>query len=336
MQEIEPNVLKSTSSRRRVGPADRPPEELVGGTPMIEIEGIFAKLECTNPCGSIKDRIATYILRQSEERGLLKPGMRIVEATSGNTGIALAYFARRAGYPITIVMPENMTEERQEILRQQGADLILCSQEGSFAEAAEIRDRLARERGWFNPDQFSNPLNVECHEQTTGEEIVDFFLHQQGGRPIDAFVAGVGTGGTLIGVGRRLKRIFPDIHLVAVEPKESAVMSGGRPGVHGIAGIGDGFIPPIAGDGAGGLHPLIDEVLLIGSEEARQASLHLARDCRSCVGISSGANFLAARQLAQRYSTVVTVFADGYARYKSRGLEHCQRDACPFEHDPVV
>ena len=158
----------------------------VGDTPLVEVDGVFAKLECVNPCGSIKDRIGKYILEESLRRGLLQPGQRIVEATSGNTGIAFAWFARQLGHPITIVMPEDMTDERKEMIRSLGAELVLCSKVGSFAEAAAIRDRLASENGWFNPDQFSNPLNAECHETTTGEEIV----RQLPERTIDAFVAG--------------------------------------------------------------------------------------------------------------------------------------------------
>lgn len=308
----------------------------VGNTPLIEVEGIYAKLECTNPCGSIKDRIASYILSESERRGELREGMQIVEATSGNTGIAFSYFARIHGYPITIVMPENMTEERKEIMRSQGAELVLCSKEGSFAEAAAIRDRLAEENGYFNPDQFSNPLNVECHFKNTGGEILRQ-IHDYTDAPIDAFVAGVGTGGTLIGVGSRLREAFPNVHLVAVEPDESAVMSGGPAGEHSIAGIGDGFIPAIAGDGNGGLHPLIDDVFRVRSEDAKDAAVRLAKDRGSCVGISSGANFLAAQALREQgFKTVVTVFADGFNRYKSAGLEHCKPGDCPFEHVPVV
>lgn len=306
----------------------------VGGTPLVEVEGILAKLECTNPCGSIKDRIARFILERSLERGLLRPGQRIVEATSGNTGIALAYFARQLGHEVTVVMPENMTEERKEIMRRLGAELILCSKEGSFAEAAAIRDRLALERGWFNPDQFSNPLNVECHEETTGAELVE--QAQALGRTIDAFVAGIGTGGTLIGVGRRLRRTFPHVRIVAVEPDESAVMSGGPAGQHDIFGIGDGFIPAIAGDGAGGLHSLIDEVIRIPGEAAKAEAQRISAEHGFCVGISSGANLLAAKQLAARGGTVATVFADSYAKYASHGLRHCTPGACPYEHTPTV
>ncbi|MBI2359930.1 MAG: cysteine synthase family protein [Deltaproteobacteria bacterium] len=224
----------------------------VGNSPLVEGDGIFAKLECTNPCGSVKDRIALYILGESENRGLLKKGARIIEATSGNTGIAFAYFAKQKGYEITIVMPENMTEERKQILKNLGAELILCSKEGGFVEAAAIRDCLAKERNYFNPDQFSNPLNVECHYRTTGEEILEQ-VKACGAGPIGAFVAGVGTGGTLIGVGRKLRTVYPEVRIAAVEPAESAVLSGRAPGIHGIAGIGDGFIPALVSDGKGGM-----------------------------------------------------------------------------------
>ncbi|GMU65389.1 MAG: cysteine synthase [Acidobacteriota bacterium] len=304
----------------------------VGQTPLVEVEGILAKLECTNPCGSIKDRIAGYILEESLRRGLLVPGQRIVEATSGNTGIALAWAARNLGHPVTVVMPEDMTEERKAIIRALGAELVLCSKEGSFAEAAAIRDRLAAEHGWFNPDQFSNPLNSECHERTTGEEIVA----QTGGRRVDAFVAGIGTGGTLVGVSRRLRRENPELRVAAVEPEESAVMSGGAAGSHGISGIGDGFVPALASDGGDGLHPVIDEVIVVSTEEATAAARRIAIDHGYCVGVSSGANFVAAKRLAERFETVVTIFPDGYTKYRSRGLEHCEPGRCPYEHDLVV
>lgn len=304
-----------------------PPQ--VGDTPLVDIGGILAKLECTNPCGSIKDRIGRFILDESERRGLLAPGQRIVEATSGNTGIALSWAAATKGHPVTIVMPEDMTEERKAMIRSLGADLVLCSAEGSFAEAAAIRDRLAAEHGWFNPDQFSNPLNTLCHEQTTGEEI----LCQSAGRRIDAFVAGVGTGGTLVGVGRRLRRKFPELWIAAVEPAESAVMSGGPAGTHGISGIGDGFVPALASDGAGGLHPSIDEVIRVSTAEAMAGAREILDGWGFCVGVSSGANYVAAKRLAERFENVVTVFPDGYTKYQSRGLVHCEPGRCPYEHD---
>src|SRR5436190_4296025 len=267
----------STPARQSAGQPQR-----TGDTPLLEIEGILTKLECTNPSGSIKDRIARFILEESLRRGLLQPGQRVIEATSGNTGIALSWVGRELGHPVTIVMPEDMTEERKEMIRALGADLVLSPAAGSFAEAAAIRDRLASEHGWFNPDQFSNPLNVECHERTTGQEI----LIQAEGRRLDAFVAGVGTGGTLIGIARRLRRENPALQVFAVEPTESAVMTGGAAGPHGISGIGDGFIPAIAGDGAGGLAPEIDGVLCVSTEEATAEARRLARAHGFCVGIS--------------------------------------------------
>jgi cysteine synthase A len=301
-----------------------------GNTPLIETGGIYAKLECLNPCGSIKDRIAKYIIEESEKSGLLVPGKTIVEASSGNTGISMSYFGVLKGYRVIIVMPENMTEERKRIIKDFGGELILCS-EGDFAEAAEIRDKMAEDPGYFNPDQFSNPLNTECHYKTTGQEILNQIKdHAQ---KIDAFVAGVGTGGTLIGIGKALRDINPDVHIVAVEPSESAVMTGGEAGVHGIQGIGDGFIPAIAGNGNGGLHEMIDEVICISTEDATNAAKKIQSEYCYCVGISSGANYLAAQQLHEKYETVVTVFADGYLKYKGQGLEYSEKCGCKLEND---
>jgi cysteine synthase A len=304
----------------------------VGNTPLVEVDGILAKLECANPCGSIKDRVGRFLLERSRADGSLAPGQRIVEATSGNTGIALAYFARELGHPITIVMPEDMTEERKAMIRALGAELVLSPAEGSFALAAAIRDRLAAEHGWFNPDQFSNPWNSLCHETTTGAEIAE----QTAGRTIDAFVAGVGTGGTLVGVGRRLRRDNRHLWIAAVEPEESAVMSGGAAGPHGIAGIGDGFVPALARDGRGRLHALIDEVIRVATDAALEAAHDLRRRHGFCVGVSSGANYLAARRLQERFATVVTVFPDGYVKYRSKGLVHCEPGRCAFEHELAI
>lgn len=300
----------------------------IGRTPLTQVDGVYVKLECVNPCGSVKDRIADYIIRESVRLGLLKPGMRIVEATSGNTGIAMAYYGKKHGFPVTIVMPENMTEERKQLIRGLGAELILVSREGSFAEAVEVRDRLAQEPGMFCPDQFSNPLNVQCHYETTGAEIIRrmYQLHS----PIRAFVAGVGTGGTLIGVGRALRERYPNVRIVAVEPTESAVMSGGPAGEHGIQGIGDGFIPPIASDGAGGLHPMIDEVVQISTKEARIAARYLQHKHGICVGMSSGANFAASLKVKSLFGPVVTILADGYSKYTCQGLRKASDPPCPF------
>lgn len=291
-------------------------------TPIVELDGIYAKLECVNPTGSIKDRIAEFIIDESERKGLLKEGMTIVEATSGNTGIALAKYGREKGYKVVIVMPENMTEERRNLIREFGAELVLCG-DGDFAEAVRIRDEMALRPGYFNPDQFSNELNVECHYRTTGQEILD-----QIPAPIEAFVAGVGTGGSLIGIGRAIRERYPKACIVAVEPEESAVMSGGEPGAHKIFGIGDGFVPPIA-QSDGRLHDMIDQVERVGSEEALEEASILRARYGLCVGISSGANYLAARRLRTRCSTVVTLFADGYAKYRSHGLRQAIEPECP-------
>lgn len=302
----------------------------VGNTPLLKVDGVFAKLECANPLGSIKDRIAKYIIEQSEKSGLLKPGMTIVEASSGNTGIALSFFAREKGYPIIIVMPENMTDERKQILKKLGAKLVLCS-EGNFGEAKNIRDEIAQKPGCFNPDQFSNLLNVECHYKTTAQEILEQIKPHS--KSINAFVSGVGTGGTLIGCGKRLKEVFPAIKIVAVEPSESPVMSGGKPGLHGIQGIGDGFIPALASDEKGGLNSLIDQVVCVSTEEAREAAKYLAEERNLCVGISSGANFLAAKMIAANYDTIVTVFPDGFSKYKSQGLTRKGMGPCSYQKE---
>lgn len=295
---------------------------------MIEIEGVYVKLECVNPCGSVKDRIAAYILTKARESGKLRPGQPIVEATSGNTGIALAFYGRLLGHPVTIVMPEHMTDERKDLIRGFGAELVLCSKEGSFAEAAEIRDRIARETGAYSSDQFANPLNTECHRETTGREIVSQ-MGEAFERPV-AFVAGVGTGGTLVGVGEALRKAWGEVKVVAVEPLEAAVMTGGENGPHGIFGIGDGFVPEIATDGRGGLHPIIDSVEVVSTEEATEEAKRLAAAHSLCIGVSSGANFLAARRLKGSCPTVVTVFADGHQKYHTVGLA-ASEGGCPYQ-----
>ncbi|MCK5631608.1 cysteine synthase family protein [Candidatus Bathyarchaeota archaeon] len=299
----------------------------VGNTPLLEVDGVYAKLECTNPLGSIKDRMAKYIIEQSEKLGLLRHGMTIVEASSGNTGIALSYYARQKGYPIIIVMPRNMSDERKRILERLGAKLILCS-EGNFVEAANIRDRISQKPWYFNPDQFSNPLNAECHYNTTAQEILDQI--PQRFSSIDAFVSGVGTGGTLIGCGKRLREVFPKIRIIAVEPSESPVMSGGTPGLHKIQGIGDGFVPALVSNGVGGLSELIDEVACVSSNQAIDAARYLAREKGVCVGVSSGANYLAARKAADEYGVTVTVFPDGFSKYGSFGLTRDGPGPCQY------
>lgn len=305
-------------------------ETAVGNTPLVEVSGIYAKLECINPCGSIKDRMVKYILDESKKRGFLKPGMKIVEATSGNTGIALSYYGRQKGYDVTIVMPVDVTEERKRIITDLGATLILCSERGSFTEAVRIRDEIAKNREYFSPDQFSNPLNVECHYLTTGQEIL-LQIRDYTSDPIGAFVAGVGTGGTLIGVAKALREHYSNVHIAAVEPDESAVMSGGQPGPHGIPGIGDGFIPALTKGKTMPIHELIDEVIRVSSKDAKDAAQHIEEEYGLCIGISSGANWLAAKELSERYKTVVTVFPDGFSIYGSLGLKRSKQRRCPYE-----
>jgi len=300
-----------------------------GNTPLIEVDGINAKLECFNPTGSIKGRIAEFIIKKSEELGILKPGMTIVEATSGNTGIALCYYAGKKGYNTRIVMPSNMSDERKKILRSLGADLELCSP-GDFKEAKRIRDKIAEDDNYFNPDQFSNPLNVECHYKTTGQEIIKQMRNK--GKTIDAFVAGVGTGGTLIGVAKALKEVNPYVEIIAVEPYESAVMSGGKPGSHEIQGIGDGSASNLANN-ENGLHQLITDVIRVKSKNAKESAKYLSQKHGFCVGVSSGCNYLASRIMLPSFSNIVTVFPDGFRKYESFGLRHCEAGRCPYENE---
>ncbi|HUI24317.1 MAG TPA: cysteine synthase family protein [Nitrososphaerales archaeon] len=290
----------------------------VGNTPLVKVDGIHVKLECVNPTGSIKDRMVKFILDESERSGLLRKGMSITEATSGNTGIALAYFGRQKGYEVKIIMPDNMTDERKELIRGFGAELILSPAKGGFLQALWIRDNMVREGNCFTTDQFSNELNTRCHYQTTGQEIIRQ-LTAESVSP-QAFVAGVGTGGTLMGIAKALREVNPNIFVVAVEPEESAVMSGREPGLHEIGGIGDGFVPALVRNEEGTLSPVIEEVMQVKSDEAISESKRLAKDFGFCVGVSSGANFLAAKRLKKMYENVVTVFPDGYTRYESLGL----------------
>jgi cysteine synthase A len=290
----------------------------VGNTPLVSLDGIHAKLECVNPTGSIKDRMVKYILDESERLGLLKKGMVIVEATSGNTGIALSYFGAQKGYEVRIIMPENMTEERKTLIRRFGAKLILCSANGSFLEAVRMRDEMVTKEHFFTTDQFSNRLNVECHYRTTGQEIIKQ-LDVLEVSP-DAFVAGVGTGGTLMGIAKALRETNRKIHVAAVEPAESPVMSGGLAGPHTIGGIGDGFVPALVKNEQGDLDPLINEIIKVKSIDAVSASMRLAKEFGYCVGVSSGANLVAAEELSERFGTVVTVLPDGFTRYITLGL----------------
>jgi cysteine synthase A len=281
----------------------------VGNTPLIKIsDRIYAKFEGQNPSGSIKDRMASYILNHAEKNNLIKSGDTIIEATSGNSGIAFAFLAAERGYACKIIMPRNMSEERKSMLRLYGAELIEV-EDGNFDGAIALRDKLADESGWFNPKQFSNPLNIEAHYKTTGPEIC--FQHM---KKIAAFVDGTGTGGTLMGTSKYIKEFHPKMKVVAVEPAESPVMSGGKPGLHGIQGIGDGskFLVDLN---------LVDDIMVISTEDAKLRAKRLSKELGLFVGISSGANVLASERLLEKYpdldGNIITILCDRGERYLS-------------------
>ncbi len=286
----------------------------IGNTPLVLIDGIWVKLECANPGGSVKDRIAKFMLQAATERGELKPGDTIVEATSGNTGIAIAMVARELGHPVIIWMPEHMSEERVAMIEALGADVRLTPKYEGFERPIAIRDSYRGRHGYYIPDQFANPDNIRCHRQTTGAEIALQLLIKDSLR-LDAFVAGVGTGGTLMGVGQALRETMPEIRIVAVEPEESAVMGGGAPGEHGIPGIGDGFIPDLID------MDFVDEAIAVCTADA-DAAAHAIHDKHGyCVGMSAGANMVAAGRLRDRGMDVATVWPDCSDRYISMGLD---------------
>ena len=281
---------------------------LVGNTPLIKLgDRLYAKFETYNPSGSIKDRIGYYILKKAEERGDLQPGDTIVEATSGNTGIAVSMFGANKGYPVIIIMPSNMSEERKQMMRMFGAEVIEIDP-GDFDGAIGLRDKICKDPGYFNFNQFHNPDNIACHYETTGVEILD----QTNGLPVAAFLDGTGTGGTLMGVSARLQERHPNIKTLAIEPAESPVMSGGEQGLHGIQGIGDGskFLVDL---------DKVDEVLLVKTNDAieRMKQLHQRG---LLVGISSGANVLASERWIEKNDPdgiVVTILCDRGERYLS-------------------
>jgi cysteine synthase A len=292
--------------------------DAIGNTPLIRLHAaseqtgctIFAKCEFMNPGGSLKDRIAKRMIEQAERRGSLRAGMTILEVTSGNTGIALSMVGAAKGYRVLIMMPKTVSEERRSMIRSFGAELVLIDELLHIqAAVAHSRELAERDPGIFLPSQFANLDNPGCHEHTTGPEI----LLQTGGR-VDAFVMGVGTGGTLMGVGRALRSAGVNARVVAVEPDESAVMSGGPAGHHGIQGLADGFIPEIVE------RDEVDMIVRVKTEDAIAASRRLAREEGLLVGVSSGANVLGAVQTARRLGrghTVVTMLPDRGERYLS-------------------
>ena len=289
----------------------------VGKTPLVPIEfggyTVWGKCEFMNPGGSVKDRMATYILNDAERRGLIKKGDTLVEATSGNTGSAFAMLAAERGYKIYIVMPSNMSEERKQMLKLFGARLIEVG-EGDFDEAIRVRDEMSEKMGWFSCNQFHNKLNIEAHYNNTGPEL--FNQISKGGAVVfeypDAFVAGTGTGGTIMGCGGYLKTLLPDMKIVAVEPAESPVMSGGEPGLHGIQGIGDGskFLVDL---------DFVDEIKTVHTECAKTIARYLAHRYGLFVGISAGANVFAAFQWLRdnNKKEAITILCDRGERYLS-------------------
>ena len=292
--------------------------DLIGNTPMIKLEKmtgfeIYAKAEFLNPGGSIKDRVAKFMLEEAEKRGSLKPGMTIMEPTSGNTGIGLALAGVQKGYRVVIVMPENMSEERKKIIRALGADLLLTPAEESIAGAVdEVRRRAGKDASIFVPQQFENPDNPLIHYLTTANEM----WVQMDGR-IDLFVSGLGSGGTLCGVGKFLKERNPGVVIIAVEPKNVSALLGHEPGLHKIQGIGDGFVPPVLDTS------LVDEVIEVSDEDAIMTARELAGKQGLLVGTSSGANVWASCRAARRHGrdkVVATILADRVERYFSTAL----------------
>jgi cysteine synthase len=284
--------------------------DLIGHTPLLQLKGgrIFAKAEFLNPGGSIKDRVALAMLTAAQRQGKLNKESIICEPTSGNTGIGLALVGRIMGYRIRIVMPEGMSEERKKLIRALGADLVLIpDQEGISGAIRRVREMAAEDPRIFVPQQFENPANPRVHYEQTAQEL----WGQMGGQ-VDCFVAGVGSGGTLQGVGLFLKEHNRDVRIVAVEPENCSVLMGHEPGLHQIQGIGDGFIPDVLDVS------LVDEVVQVSDEAAIATTRHLSRDLGLLVGISSGANVWAARRLSAAVrGNVATVLPDRAERYFS-------------------
>ncbi len=295
--------------------------ELIGRTPIVKIAKIsgrdaaelFVKLEFFNPTGSVKDRIALSMVEDAELKGLIKPETVIIEPTSGNTGIGLAMVAAARGYRLILVMPDTMSMERRSLLKAFGAELVLTpGAKGMKGALARTEELAAETEDSFVPQQFENPANPAVHRTTTAREIHDAF-----GDSLDAFVAGVGTGGTITGVAEAYKETHPDLHVVAVEPEDSPVLSGGEPGPHKIQGIGAGFVPGVLN------RELIDEVIRVATDDAFAMARRLAKEEGILAGISSGANCHAALEVAQRLGPgkrVLTVLPSTGERYLSTPL----------------
>ena len=313
-------MSSSTSVKRDSAIADSV-LDLIGGTPMVRLsrivpEGsaeIVGKLESLNPAGSVKDRIALSMIEAAEAAGQIRPGDTIVEPTSGNTGIGLAMVAAVKGYKLILTMPEDMSSERRRLLTRFGAQLVLTPAiEGMTGAVFAAQELVKKNKGYFMPQQFNNAANPEIHRRTTAREI----LAATGGR-IDAFVAGVGTGGTITGVGEVLKAEVPGILIVAVEPSRSPVLAGGKAGMHAIQGIGASFVPGVLN------RDVYDELIAVKDDDAMATTGRLTREEGLLVGISTGANVWASLQVAKRLGAgkrVVTMFCDTGERYLSVSL----------------
>ncbi len=294
--------------------------DFVGKTPIVKLQRmvpedsaeVYVKLESFNPGGSVKDRIAKAMIEDAVKEGRLKEGQTIIEPTSGNTGIGLAMVGAAKGFPVIIVMPDTMSVERRKLMAAYGAKLILTPGADGMNGAIKKAKELAEENGYYMPMQFDNPSNPAIHEKTTGVEIVDFFSNG-----LDAFVAGVGTGGTLTGAGKALKKSFPNIDIIAVEPTESPVLKGGKPGPHKIQGIGAGFVPGVLDT------DIYQEIFEVPSEKALETGRLVAQKEGLLVGISSGAAIYAAIETAKKLGKgkkVLAIAPDTGERYLSTAL----------------
>ena len=293
--------------------------DLIGDTPLLSLQEstgyhIFAKAEFLNPGGSIKDRIAKNMLEVAEQQGKLKPGMTVIEPTSGNTGIGLALCGIRKGYPVIIVMPENMSDERKKIIRALGAELVLTDPELSIGGAVDKANELVQQHPdqYFMPQQFINPANPDIHYRQTAVE-----LCEQLGKKIDIYISGIGSGGTLQGIAQYLLEQNPETRIVAVEPEHVSALHGDKPGIHQIQGIGDGFIPDVLDTS------IITDIVEVSDEDAIRTTQSLARVQGLLVGISSGANIWTAMQMAEKYGkdkVIATILPDRAERYFSTAL----------------
>ncbi len=293
--------------------------DAIGNTPIVKLNtqdensaDIYLKLEYMNPGSSVKDRIAKAMIEAAEEKGLIKPGDTIVEPTSGNTGIGLSMVAAAKGYKAVLVMPDTMSQERRNLLRAYGAKLVLTPGAEGMNGAIRKATELQKENGYFMPQQFSNDANPIIHEKTTGPEIVE-----QMGDELDAFISGIGTGGTITGAGKVLKQHYKDIKIYAVEPTDSPVLSGGKPGPHKIQGIGAGFVPEVLDT------KVYDEVVTVANEDAFTAAREAAKTNGVLGGISAGAAIHAAKEVAKKLGKgkkVLAILPDNGERYLSTPL----------------